>query len=120
MNQQPDMVTAAENGYARTADAMDAKYQHAHSLLYCELTQEWKKSPRNKVWTPDSLPKHQPVIEVVREYLDCQRDDKEESELLALIADAASGHNVSDRARAFMDRVAIRHADWHAEKAAGA
>lgn len=115
--QTPCFNTIAANRYLAAKDRADEMHASRWQSLYSEVMQGWIESPATIVSCPDSHKTQQTVVEVVSDYLDgaSPQHDLDRVEIVSLIAAMAQGQDVSDRARAFMDRVATAHADWHAE-----
>jgi hypothetical protein len=115
--QTPCFNSIAADRYLAAKDRADEMHASRWQRLYSELMQGWFKSASAVVSCPDSHQTQQSVQEVVSDYLDgtAPQRENDRAEVLSIIAAAALGQNVSDRARALMDRVASAHADWHAE-----
>lgn len=112
-----DMVAKAEDGLAHFRDAVNARLAAAHQMLYRELIGCWMKSPASMVQTPGFAQNGHDVAYVIRDHFAGPSGEKHEAEMLRIIADAARGQDVKQRALFLMDQIAIAHADFHAEDA---
>ena len=112
-----DMVAKAEDGLAHFREAIDARLAAAHRMLYSELIGCWMKSPASMVQTPGFAQNGMSVSEVISDHFAGESGEKHEAEMLRIIADAARGQDVKQRALFLMDQIAMAHADFHAEDA---
>lgn len=112
-----DMVTKAEDSLAHFRDAINARLAAAHRMLYSELIGCWMKSPASMAQTPGFAQNGMSVSEVISDHFAGESGEKHEAEMLRIIADAARGQDVKQRALSLMDQIAIAHADFHAEDA---
>jgi len=113
-----DMVASAEDSIARFRDAIDRRRAQAHRNLYSEFVGCWMKSPASMVQTPGFATNGMSVAEVITDHFAGASGEKDEAELLSIIAAVAKQQDaIGERARKVIDRIAMAHADFHADDA---
>jgi len=113
-----DMVASAEDSIARFRDAIDRRRAQAHRNLYSEFVGCWMKSPASMVQTPGFAQNGMSVAEVITDHFAGASGEKDEAELLSIIAAVAKQQDaIGERARKVIDRIAMAHADFHADDA---
>lgn len=118
MHSELDMVTKAEDGIARFREAINERLNNAYQMLYAEFVGCWMKSPTSLVQTPGFAENGQTVAWVVSDHFAGADGEADEIELLSIIASVAKQRDENgERARKLIDRIARKHADFHAEDA---
>lgn len=118
MHSELDMVTKAEDSIARFREAINERLNNAYQMLYAEFVGCWMKSPTSLVQTPGFAENGQTVAWVVSDHFAGADGEADEIELLSIIASVAKQRDENgERARKLIDRIARKHAGFHAEDA---
>lgn len=114
-----DMVTAAENAYARLFDAKQSVLENAQAALEAEFVSAFLNEPQRKINTPgfgDKPNQRQTTLaDVVFDSFASTNGDAELHELIRIVAGCEQGHNMQLRAAAWIKKQAREHAAFHAE-----
>ena len=113
-----DMVTAAENAYARFHDTKGQLFENAHAALMAEFISALCSDPQRKIQTPGFGGKpsqcQTTLADVVYDSFASTNGDADLHELIRIVAGCAQGQNMTLRASAWVKKQAKEHADFHA------
>jgi hypothetical protein len=94
----------------------DEAFAAAWQSLYDEFMAGVRAGLGALVDTPDYHKPQSTVLEVMSEYLEFVGHQQDVREMFAMLIDSSHGHDTSARASALIERIAVHHANYHADR----